>query len=99
MHEIDLALPASDTLVSDIILIGERTCIAAGLTRTLRGTLARYPGCIHWHFKKGKEHGTLELTWWPQGHRLWFKIAGNRAAPWVDELLPRLKTELKQQLS
>jgi len=38
--------------------------------------------------------GTLELTWWPAKRRLCFKIQSTRAAWWMNELLPTLKSRL-----
>jgi hypothetical protein len=61
----------------------DEACERAGLTVTLRGTLAAYPGCVHWHVKKGREAGTLEITWWPKTGQLWFKIADNRNGHWI----------------
>ena len=52
--------------------------------------MAKYPGCTHWHLKKDRETGTLELTWWPARNRLWFKIATGRQADWMVEAMDRL---------
>lgn len=67
-----------------------------GLLLTMKGTLKSHPGCIHWHFKKGREPGTLELTLWPARRRLWIKVQSGRTAPWIDELLPPLLDELNR---
>ncbi len=77
----------------------ERVCLAESLILTLRGTLASYRGCTHWHFKHGQASGTLELTWWPARKRLWFKVASNRHATWIESKLPVLKTKLETALS
>jgi len=63
------------------------------LLLTMKGTLKRYPGCTHWHFKNGRLPGTLELTLWPEKRRLWINVQSGRAAPWIDELLPALRRE------
>jgi hypothetical protein len=53
----DVAIPPGSSLTYiDIDL--EDWCVSAGLRLTLKGTLAKYPGCIHWHFKRGRERGT-----------------------------------------
>ena len=44
----------------------------------MKGTLASFPNCVHWHWKRGKERGTLEITWWGKQDRLWFKVAAGR---------------------
>jgi hypothetical protein len=68
----------------------EQILATSGLVITLRGTLAMYPGCTHWHLKKHREKGTLELTWWPARSRLWFKIASGRQADWMSEAMDQL---------
>jgi hypothetical protein len=45
-----------------------------GLLNTMRGTLAKYPGCVHWHFRKPLVNGTLEVTSWPSNKRLWISV-------------------------
>jgi hypothetical protein len=69
----------------DPVATVERAAAEAGLTVTLRGTLAAYPGCTYWHLKRGREPGTLEVTWWPQTGRLWFKVANNRHGWWIED--------------
>jgi dihydroxyacetone kinase-like protein len=44
----------------------EMVCEYANLRVTLKGTLKKYPGCIHWHLKREGERGTLEMTWSPR---------------------------------
>ena len=99
MNIIEVDLPTVlQQINGDMVSIVERICLAESLTVTLRGTLASYSGPTHWHFKNGKARGTLELTWWPARNRLWFKVAGGRAAPWIEACLPRLKAKLEQAL-
>jgi hypothetical protein len=74
-------------------------CAADGLRNTLKGTLARYPGSVHWHYAQPRERGTLEITWWPRAERLWFKVSRGRSAPWIDERLPALQQALQMALS
>jgi hypothetical protein len=70
-----------------------------GLLLTMKGTLKTYPGCTHWHYKNGREPGTLELTLWPARRRLWIKVQAGRAAPWIDQLLPVLLEDLRDGTS
>ena len=58
------------------------------------GTVRKYRGCHHWHLKNGPQGGTLELTWWPEHRRLWFKIAKNRRGEWMDEVMSRFQQQL-----
>ena len=83
MLEIIIAVPAGARLAGmehDI----ESACRAEGLRQTLKGTLAQYPGCVHWHVKQGRERGTLEITFWPAERRLWFKVAEGRRGEWME---------------
>lgn len=95
MSEIEVRLP-SHVKVASIGPMVERACAGEGLTRSAEGTLARYPGSIHWHFKMAKQPGTLEVTWWPAAGRLWFKVAANRTGPWMEEKLARIKAQLER---
>lgn len=61
-----------------------------GLSVVSDGGLKSYPGSRHWHLKKGKSAGTLEVTWWPAGNRLWVSYHANRVGDgWVEEVAPR----------
>src|SRR5262245_41323065 len=88
--ELDFASiePVVDELVS-----------AAGLQVALKGTLRQYPGCTHWHLKRGREKGTLELTVWPQDRRIWFAVHENRHARWIDAMLKQLKSQLETNVT
>jgi len=82
------------------------TCRAAD-RRNLCGPRAadRYEGVaievsriIHWHYKREKQKGTLELTLFPAHRRLWAKVAEGRKAPWIDLELPPLRREVEKKL-
>jgi len=70
----------------------------SGLNTTLRASLRKFPGCIHWHLKRGVESGTLELTFWPRERRAWFTIQDGRKAAWIDEQLKVLDTAIRLQI-
>jgi hypothetical protein len=76
----------------------ESACAAEGLRLTLKGTLKAYPGCIHWHYKRGGEAGTLEITLWKSTPRLWFKVSDSRQGTWIDEAIARLIANIQQKL-
>ncbi|WP_407272674.1 hypothetical protein [Radiobacillus sp. PE A8.2] len=57
------------------------------LTITQRTTLSTKKGSYHWHVKRGKQKGVLEITFWPAKGRLWLDIAENRRAPWNIEII------------
>ena len=61
-----------------------------GLRITLRGSLAKFPGCVHWHVKRAREAGTLEITSWPEQRRAWLTIQDGRKADWIDAMVPTI---------
>ena len=65
-----------------------------GLVVSMKGTLAKFPGCTHWHLKRGTEHGVLEVTIWPAQNRLWLSVQERRKGPWIDGAVKKLLTEL-----
>jgi|HubBroStandDraft_6_1064221.scaffolds.fasta_scaffold369404_1 hypothetical protein len=77
----------------------ERLCRTLGLLMALKGSLSQYPGSIHWHFKKERQNGTLEITLFPTKSRLWSKVQDRRKAQWIEETLPGFKKELEAELS
>jgi hypothetical protein len=97
MIEVDLQIP-SGVNGEQIVKVVERVCTANDLACARKGTLASYPGCIHWHFRLGRQKGTLEITWWESEDRLWFKAAKGRTGEWINEALPKLKKEIEVSL-
>ena len=95
MVELSIEIPekANTVVLMDVI---ERVCRAHDLTCTLKGTLAKYPDSVHWHFKNGKQKGTLEITWWESTNRLWFKVADGRTGPWIEESWPQITEEIRK---
>lgn len=84
MRELEIPLTSRDD--RDRIERSIDAAIAgAGLAVTLRASLKKFPGCVHWHVRRGREPGTLEITYWPQEHRAWFTIQDGRRAEWIDE--------------
>ncbi|MDQ2805491.1 MAG: hypothetical protein M3Z04_01010 [Chloroflexota bacterium] len=98
MQEHEIALPAGTDLTTAAPRI-EAACHAARLRIARRGTLANYPGCIHWHLQRAGQSGTLELTLWPAGPRLWCKIAAHRAAPWMPATIADLSATIPAALA
>jgi hypothetical protein len=99
MREYDVALQPGVT-AAGVVQTVDRAAREAGLTQVSKGKLAKYPGSTHWHFKMGCVAGTLELTYWPEGSRLWFSTHANRHAHWIDQHIERLKLDIERwQLS
>jgi hypothetical protein len=97
MLEVEIPLPPNAKPTA-IIKAVEQASMGEGLAAAHKGTLATYPGCTHWHYKKGKERGTLEITWWPQEKRLWLKVAANREAPWIKAAVTHLQQTIPLKL-
>jgi hypothetical protein len=97
MIEVDLQIPDS-VEAEAVIRMVEQVCASNDLTCSRKGTLVGYPGSIHWHFKRNGYKGTLEITWWESGQRLWFKVAKGRTSEWILEILPRLKEQMEKML-
>lgn len=97
LHREILLSPEIDHTLIDALL--EETCRREGLGIGLKAVLREYPGSMHWHWKCGKENGTLEATHWPSEGRLWLSVHENRAAPWTDSMTARLASRLEEQLS
>jgi hypothetical protein len=95
MREVEIDIPnIEDT--GGVVRRVESILTSHDLTMHSRGTVKSYPGCTHWHWKRGAEAGTLEVTLWPAQRRLWFKVQSARAAPWIDQLIPVLKADLEK---
>ena len=97
MLEVEVAIPPRVRLAG-VEKTVKAACDRAGLHLTLIGTLAKYPGCVHWHFKHGAERGTLEITFWKTERRLWFKVTAGRKAKWIETVIPSLRRVLEKEL-
>ena len=93
--EIRLGRTSNESSVPAVL---EQTCESFGLRLTLKGTLKRHPGSLHWHFKKGDRRGTLEVTFWPRMNRAWLSVQEGRTGNWIDEVIVPLKDRMEQQL-
>ena len=73
----------------------EKACKAAGLQLTMKTSLKTLPDNEHWHFKKGKLKGVLEITLLPNDNRLVLGCKSNRGGDWIDSLIVELSQTLK----
>jgi hypothetical protein len=64
----------------------------------LKGTLQTCRGCTHWHFKNGRNSGTLEATMWPKEKRVWLSVQSGRRAVWIERDLPAIVKQLQAAL-
>ena len=98
MTEIEITVPLQANLSGTEQII-EQCCMAEGLSVNLKGSLAKYPGCIPWHFKRDGQRGTLEKTLWANVRRIWFSIHTGRTGAWIEETVTRLKEDLERDLT
>jgi hypothetical protein len=90
----DVNLPAG-MAAADAARLVESAAEAEGLRVTLRGTLAQHPGSVHWHYKRGREPGTLEMTLLQQEHCIRLAVQAGRVGPWTALAMERLVTLLE----
>jgi hypothetical protein len=95
--EVDFRVPKQYDLAGAEKLI-ERVCSKRGLSVAMKGDLKAFPGCVHWHYKKQRQKGTLEITLYPKSRRIWAQVQDGRKAPWIDEELPGLQREVEGEL-
>ena len=94
----EMAVPVGMSL-SDAARHIEEAVDRAGLRVSLRGTLAQYPGSLHWHLKRGKEAGTLEITLLNRERYIRFAVHENRAGTWTTDALAQLADTLRERLT
>lgn len=97
LREVEFRIPEERNLNRAEALI-ERVCAERGLHVAMKGSLASYPGSIHWHFKKNKEKGTMEITLLKKDHRIWAQVQDGRKADWIDKELPGLRRAVEKEL-
>ena len=97
MTEVEFTVPPGCNLSGAASLI-EKACQGCGLRVSTRATLSSYPGCVHWHVKRGIQPGTLELTLWETKRRVWASVQDGRRATWIDEALPQVKDAVETAL-
>ncbi len=93
--EIQLTSPADSRKIERSI---DLAIADVGLTITLRSSLRKFPGCVHWHLKRRQEAGTLEITFWPQERRAWFTIQSGRKAHWIAQQIKLLSDSIHRHI-
>jgi len=93
----DVKLPASLDL-RRVEATVQKTCKARGLELKMKTSLVSYPGSTHWHYGKGADRGTIEVTFWKYERRLWISVHSNRAASWTKQEIRELKSDLEKRL-
>ena len=94
MTDIEVGVPngwSADTIAREIETVGT----SLGLFARIQGSLAKYPGSIHWHFGRTGHSGTLEVTFMPNIPRCWISVHENRNADWVRLAVIDFKSRLE----
>lgn len=97
MRNIEIPLPANARSL-EVERAVEQSIADAGLVVRLKGTLKRFPGCVHWHVRRQRDAGTLEITLCPNEHRAWFTVQDGRRADWIEEALSQLSQLLQNHI-
>jgi hypothetical protein len=97
MREQPIMLPANHD-ASAVEASVDAALAAFGLSITVKDTLKQYPGCTHWHAKRGKQAGILEATYWPAQQRLWLSVHHNRSAAWIEAIIEPLRADIEQRI-
>lgn len=96
MDRVDVRIQAKATLANAARVI-EALCAREGLSLKLKGSLSTHPTSVHWHFRRGRESGTLEITWWRSAGRIWFSTHRGREAAWIQASVRRLRAALERR--
>lgn len=96
MEEIEIAVNPAGREEQLTTLI-EEAVAHFGLHVRMRSTLHSYPGSLYWHVQKPGERGTLEVTLWPAGKKVWFSIQAGHRAAWIVEIVPPIKAWIEEQ--
>ena len=73
----------------------EQIAAELGLIVTMRSTLRKCPGSQHWHLKKEKLPGVLEVTIWPAEARAWLSNQSGRQGDWIADAVVEFTSRAK----
>jgi hypothetical protein len=72
----------------------EKMVLATGLTCNLTTTLKSLAPNTHWHFKKGKERGVLEITLFDNSNEVLIQVQDGRKGEWIEGHIDMIKDML-----
>lgn len=73
----------------------EKACSSMGLQLTMKGSLKSLASNIHWHYKKARQPGVLEITLMMNENKLILTCKKNRNGEWIGRATDELKAALK----
>lgn len=83
-----IPLRVNDDISTEFIpAVIDEAIVEMGYTMTLRSSLRAYPNSVHWHVRRPKETGTLEITFDPATRTAWFSCRAGRTKAWVREAI------------
>jgi len=95
MTDLEVNIPSASKAFARLETVIDELLRSQELSVTMKTTASKYPGSMHWHLKKGRERGTLEVTLWPSQKRLWFSMQDGRKGEWVMPMARLLKQQLE----
>ncbi len=74
----------------------EMLCAQLELTCTMRGELKSIASNLHWHFKKAKLKGVMEITLMKETGEIILSVHDNRRGAWEEEVMKKVKSALEK---
>jgi hypothetical protein len=71
---------------------------SAGLITTMRNTLRKHPGCVHWNIANSGQPGAIELTYWPKEDRAWITLPDGPRPGWSGEKMSELGDIVRERI-
>ncbi len=66
-----------------------------GMIQASKGTLRKYAGCVHWHYRVPDSAGTIEVTLMEDSLDGWVEVRSNRSSPDALRLAEQLAKVLR----
>lgn len=74
----------------------EKLCTQLELICTMQGELKSIAPNLHWHFKKAKMKGVMEITLMKENGEVILSVHDNRRGGWEEEMMQAIKTTLQK---
>jgi hypothetical protein len=78
----------------EVSVVIERVALGLRLEMAIRTNLKSHPTAIHWHFRRPRTTGTLEITYDPISRQAWFSTRPGRTKAWVYEAMQAISAEI-----
>jgi hypothetical protein len=75
----------------------ESACSKMALQLTMKGSLKSLADNLHWHYKKTKQPGVLEITLMLNENKFILTCKKNRMGDWINKAAEELKQALRLQ--